>query len=95
MNIKEDYDFGLLVNESEKAVINEMDKQIPEIKMCTCETCILDIATMALNKVKPRYHVSLLGYMHTHSSDKTKFAEEIKKAVTDAIKKVKKNPAHD
>jgi competence protein ComFB len=95
MGIREEYDFGLLVNEAEKIVIDEMEKQIPGSGICTCKDCVLDVATLALNKVKPRYHVSLMGTLYAQAVSKTDYRKEVKKAVKEAIKKVINNPAHD
>jgi competence protein ComFB len=95
MEIEKEYDFGLLKNDSERLMIEELGKQLPEIDICKCEDCILDIATLALNKIKPHYHVSLLGTLYAKAMDNPEYIKEIKKAVKDAVEKVKKNPSHD
>jgi competence protein ComFB len=64
--------------------------------MCFCTECVLDMAAMALNSVRPLYRVSLLGTLYAESAiteDKA-YAESIKEAVFSAIEKVRKNPSH-
>lgn len=98
MAFKENYDFDQLVNEAERLVIDELGRQVetyPE-PLCLCEDCILDMATLALNSVKPLYRVSLLGSLYAaHAMDEGAYAESVKKAVSNAIAKVKEHPSHD
>lgn len=95
MELLKKYDFSLLRNDAERSMIGELEKQLPLVDMCKCEDCILDIATFALNNIKPRYHVSLLGQLYSKSAEDNKYLEEVKKAVKNAIEKVKNNPSHD
>jgi competence protein ComFB len=96
MGLQERYDFDSLVNEAERLVIEEMARQLPRNKgLCTCEECVLDIAAFALNQVRPRYRASLLGSIYARQGDDSAFAKEIEKAVADAIRRIKANPAHD
>ncbi|MFQ3547214.1 MAG: late competence development ComFB family protein [Termitinemataceae bacterium] len=98
MGFKDNYDFEQLVNEAERLVIDELEKQVehyPE-KLCLCEDCVLDMATLALNSIKPLYRVSLLGSLYAaHAMDEASYAESVKKAVAAAIEKVRENPSHD
>jgi len=51
---------------------------------------------MALNMVKPLYRVSLLGTQYAGQAMHEKaYADSVKKGVTKAIERVRKNPAHD
>jgi competence protein ComFB len=99
MPFANDYDFDLLVNEAEKLVLAELERQIAERKdekLCLCEDCVLDMATFALNAVKPLYRVSLLGSLYAaHAMDEAAYAETVQNAVGSAIDKVRKNPSHD
>jgi competence protein ComFB len=92
------YQFDLLKNEAEILIINEVEKQLelePE-EMCRCNECVVDITAIALNNVKPLYRFSLLGSLYASQAINEKsYADSIKKEVASAIKKVKKNPAHD
>ena len=96
MGLRERYDFDSLVNEAERLVIEEMTRQLPQDKdLCTCEECVLDIAAFALNQVRPRYRSSLLGSIYAKQNDASAYARQVEKAVGEAIRRVKANPAHD
>ncbi|MCL2264432.1 MAG: late competence development ComFB family protein [Treponema sp.] len=98
MAFTDEYDFDLLKNEAENLVILEIEQQLKSAteKMCRCNECIVDIAAIALNSVKPLYRFSLLGTLYASQAmtEKT-YADGVKVAVSNAIKKVRKNPAHD
>jgi competence protein ComFB len=97
MAIENEYNFELLRNEAEVLVLREMEQQLknaPE-DMCRCNECIVDIAAMTLNTVKPLYRFSLLGTLYTSvAMTEQSYADSIQKAVADAIKKVRENPGH-
>ncbi|MDR1838206.1 MAG: late competence development ComFB family protein [Treponema sp.] len=98
MGLLNEYDFDLLKNEAEVLVINELEQQLKSQSedMCRCNECIVDIAAIALNSVKPLYRFSLLGTLYaSQAMSEQSYAASVKKAVADAIVKVKKNPAHD
>jgi len=98
MALTDTYNFDLLKNEAEELVLNELEKQIegygPEL--CRCNECIVDMAAIALNSIKPLYRFSLLGTQYAaQAMNEQSYAESIKEAVTQAITKVRFNPAHD
>lgn len=98
MSFINEYDFDLLKNEAEVLVIREVEQQLKGVSsdMCLCNECIVDIAAIALNSVKPLYRFSLLGTMYASQAMTEKsYADSVKQAVIQAIKKVKKNPSHD
>jgi len=98
MGFLEEYDFELLKNEAEVLVIREMENQLKtgHEGMCRCNECIVDIAAIALNSVKPHYRFSLLGALYASQAMNEKdYADSVKYSVAMAIKKVKKNPSHD
>jgi competence protein ComFB len=98
MDLKESYDFGILVNEAERLVIEELGRRLEELadpEICVCQDCVLDMAAFALNMLKPVYRVSLLGTMYAHAMDGGAYAREVKDAVDAAIRKVHANPGHD
>jgi competence protein ComFB len=98
MGIRDDYDFSILVNEAERMVTDELERRLAELAdpdICVCEECILDMATFALNAVKPVYRVSLLGTMYAHALDGSDYSASVREAVDTAIKRVHANPAHD
>ena len=98
MAFRNDYDFDLLENEAKRQVIEELGVQLgnePD-DICRCSECVLDMAAIALNAVKPLYRVSLMGALYASSTmNDEKYAASIKLAVADAISKVVTNPAHD
>jgi competence protein ComFB len=98
MSITNEYDFELLKNGAETLVIAELDQQLEPLRrrICLCQDCVLDMAAMAMNTVKPFYRVSLLGTLYAAAAmDQEAYAKEIKTAVTFAIKKVSENPSHE
>ena len=98
MAIKDKYDFELLVNEAENLVLCELEVQLeaqPE-EMCRCNECIVDIAAISLNTVKPLYRFSLLGTLYaSQAMTEQTYADSVREAVAVAIKKVRENPSHD
>jgi competence protein ComFB len=98
MAFKDRYDFELLKNEAEQLVLQELEKQLEtrQGEICRCNECIVDMAAIALNSVKPRYRFSLLGTLYAaQAMNEQSYAGSVQKAVTMAIDKVSSNPAHD
>ncbi|MDR0760391.1 MAG: late competence development ComFB family protein [Treponema sp.] len=98
MALIDTYDFELLKNEAENLVLAELDRQLEafEEKICTCNDCIVDMAAIALNAVKPYYRFSLLGTLYAaQAMNEESYANSIKEAVSNAIEQVRKNPSHD
>jgi competence protein ComFB len=90
--------FELLVNEAETLVLNELGKQLDAYNsdVCMCNDCLLDMAAIALNSVKPLYRVSLLGSIYaSQAMNEESYANSVRDAVKKAIEKVRKNPSHD
>ena len=92
------YDFELLKNEGEDLILGELGRQLESITepICKCNDCVLDMAAMALNSVKPLYRVSVMGKMYTSAAmdDGSAYGKLVREAVFDAIEKVGKNPSH-
>ncbi|MDR2766820.1 MAG: late competence development ComFB family protein [Treponema sp.] len=98
MAFTDEYDFDILKNEAEKLVIEDLEKQLAVYAnpICRCNECVVDMAAVALNAVKPLYRVSLLGTQYTaQAMNETDYARTLKTAVAQAIEKVRKNPSHD
>ena len=94
----ENYDFELLKNEAENLVLKELDRQLENYSapICLCNECVMDMAAMTLNAVRPLYRVSLLGSLYTaNAMDEKDYASSIREAVFNAIEKVRNNPSHD
>ncbi len=98
MGIRDDYDFSILTNEAERLVTDELERQLTARKdesICVCEDCVIDMAALALNSIKPVYRVSLLGTMYAAALDGGEYAEEVRRGVSTAIDRVHANPSHD
>jgi len=98
MSFIDEYDFNLLKNEAEFMVIKEIENQLSSdaIEVCKCNECVVDMAAIALNTVKPLYRFSLLGTLYaSQAMTEQSYANSVKEAVAMAINKVKNNPAHD
>jgi len=94
------YDFSMLKNEAEQLVLQELGRQLEEEhedeEFCRCSDCILDMAAMAFNSVKPIYRFSLLGTLYaSQAMSDQEYAETVKQAVAQSIARVKGNPSHD
>ena len=97
MGFREEYELDYLENEAESLVFDDLEVQLNEDwakDICKCQDCVLDMAALALNSVKPFYRVSLLGKVYAGSLTDSKYGEEVKKAVNEAIVKISANPAH-
>ncbi|MDR2447558.1 MAG: late competence development ComFB family protein [Treponema sp.] len=99
MTFIDNYNLENLKNEAERLVFDEINTQLgsfPEGEICTCNECVIDMAAIALNTVKPFYRHSLLGTLYALEviNIDEEYAQSIRIAVTQAIEKVRKNPAH-
>ncbi|MBN1409240.1 MAG: late competence development ComFB family protein [Spirochaetales bacterium] len=96
MGIIENYNFDILENEAINLVKENLEKELEENPdICRCNDCVLDMAALALNSIKPYYRVSLLGKLYANSISDTQYAKEVEKAVKSAVAKIQKNPSHD
>jgi competence protein ComFB len=96
MAFKDEYNFQDLENETERFVIEYLEIALQEDRQtCRCEECVMDMAAYALNHSLPSYRVSLLGKLYAQAKDHDSvYTKKIKKAVADAVKKIKANPSH-
>jgi competence protein ComFB len=96
MALRDSYDFDSLVNEAERLVLGELESRVAaDPGICRCQDCVLDMAAFALNNVKPAYRVSLMGSVYARAGSREEYVKDIKRAVDEAVKKVKANPSHD
>ena len=98
MALTDTYNFELLKNESEKLVLDELEIQLAQAgeEICRCNDCIVDMAAMALNNVRPLYRFSILGTLYAaQAKNEPIYADTIQQAVAKAIAKVSSNPSHD
>jgi competence protein ComFB len=93
----ENYDFQNLSNVAEKIVRDELGDQLNRCTtdVCKCNDCVVDMAAMALNAVKPLYCCSLLGELYTaEAKNDVNYMKTLQEAVRLAIEKVSLNPGH-
>ena len=98
MSFEDSYDFYLLKNEAEQLVLHELESQLEAqaSEICRCNECVVDMAAMALNAVKPMYRFSLLGTLYAaQAMNEQAYADSVQEAVAQAIAKVSGNPSHD
>jgi competence protein ComFB len=89
MKLTEMYDFSIINNEAFNLVLEEMENQLSAEDKIDNEDFVLDVATYALNQVKPAYRATLLGKLYTQSLKESKYMDSVKKAVSEAIKKIR------
>ena len=98
MSLKDSYNFEYLMNETEKIVLEQLEfllEQKDAEDICKCQDCVLDMAALALNSLKPHYRVSLIGTVYAQAESDDDYAEEVKQVISSAIKKIAANPSHD
>ena len=96
MSLEERYNVGLLRNEAEALVLEELEVQLGGVgsEMELTEESVLDMAAYALNRVRPLYSANLLGRIDVGAeAEAEERREEIRRAVRDAIRTVGENPA--
>jgi competence protein ComFB len=91
MALDDMYDFSQISNQAEKLVIEEIEDHLSAEELSDNEEFILDVATYALNHLRPIYSYTLLGKLYTENLDES-YHEEVEKAVSAAIAKIRGNP---
>lgn len=83
-------------NYMEVIVFNLMSEVLPDINVCRCEKCRLDIAAIALDDLPPKYIVTEKGELYTKiDALQQQFEVDVISAITKAAVLVKRNPRHD
>lgn len=82
-------------NVMEEMVIEQIDKYIDKLGICKCQTCRNDLATLALNHLKPKYVNSEKGRLIS-VTDKMSYDNilEIVGVIAECAESVKMNPRH-
>ena len=96
MTFIEEYRLDEIKNEVEEFTYRELEKQLAEISdedICKCTDCVQDMACYALNQIKPKYTVSLLGSLFT-KAETEELIQDIQKIVRQAVEKISQNPLH-
>ncbi len=100
MGFKDEYDFDLVVNDVTNVVIDEIERQMKREEnrnVCRCQDCILDIAALSLNHLKPNYRSSLSfkGVIYKQRLHTERYQRAVEKVVRKAIEQISKNPSHE
>ncbi|MFW6308540.1 MAG: late competence development ComFB family protein [bacterium] len=85
-----------LHNHSEDIVLENMEDLIENNyqDICTCKQCLLDIASLTLNKIPAKYISSHKGNIHTKIAEfEQQYQVDLVTHLTKAIKIVKNNPS--
>jgi competence protein ComFB len=96
MNFEETYGLDEIKNEVEEVAFQELETQLNNISdedICKCKDCVQDMACFALNQIKPRYTVSLLGSLYTRAETDS-LLDDIREIVAMSIEKISQNPLH-
>ncbi len=84
-----------LRNHMEDVVSQKLDKLLPNVDMCKCEKCRMDVLAYALNLLPPKYVVTEAGDLYSRVSEFNAQSEiDVEVALTEAIKVVSNNPKH-
>lgn len=86
-----------LKNLMEDEVFHAINRLLEDEKhICTCDKCKLDIAAIALNRLKPKYVVTEKGTLYA-KADRLNYQYEVDVVmeITRAIKIVGANPHHE
>jgi competence protein ComFB len=86
-----------LKNIMEDDVEYQLNKLLPTMpNICSCNNCKLDMATYALNRLKPNYVRSDTGALfHKLNTSSTQAKTEILTTVLNAINVIGAHPHHD
>ena len=85
----------VLKNIMEEVVWSAIDQIIPTFECCKCERCRMDIASYALNRLPPRYVVTMEGeLLSKFTSTNGQDGLDVTTAVVQAITIVNENPKH-
>ncbi|MDE6517862.1 MAG: late competence development ComFB family protein [Acetatifactor sp.] len=82
-----------LINLMEETVLNKIDHLLPNTDYCKCESCRMDIAAYALNRLPAQYVQSIKGkVLYQFASSQVQKDIEVTVAVSQAIEVVGKAP---
>lgn len=82
-----------LINLMEETVLNKIDQLWEGTNYCKCDSCRMDVAAYALNRLPPQYVQSLKGkVLYQFESSQTQRDIEVTVAVSNGIEIVGKSP---
>lgn len=82
-------------NYMEDVVRHTLKRILPDLDVCKCEICQLDMMAYALNHLPPKYVVTPEGELYSKLSEFEKQSEvDAEVALIEAAEVVSKNPRH-
>lgn len=85
----------ILKNMMEPLVLDKIDDILEQFDCCKCELCKLDIASLALNHLTPKYVATRMGGFYTRlEALSLQHGADVLAAITRAVELVEKNPSH-
>lgn len=84
-----------LINLTEKAVMEKIVELREKVNCCSCERCTVDVASYALNRLKPHYVVGDIGnVMSEVMLGASQSDMDISTAVLQGFRVIGENPNH-
>lgn len=85
-----------LKNVMEDIVLRKIEEIMPAMNCCTCQDCVLDVASYALNRLPPKYVVSHTGEIWSKLStmDCGQYETDVTTNVVRGIQVIKDHPHH-
>ena len=85
----------VLKNMMEPLVLDKIDDIMTEFNCCNCEQCKLDIASLALNKLAPKYVATRMGGFYTRlEALSLQHGADVLSSITSAVNIVSQKPSH-
>jgi len=83
-------------NYMEDVVLAKLPVVMKQLNMCECDNCRLDMLSIVLNKLPPKYVVTAKGTMYAKLAHlQSQFDIDILTYLSQAADMVKKNPRHE
>ncbi|MBC7541386.1 MAG: late competence development ComFB family protein [Candidatus Sericytochromatia bacterium] len=81
------------INVIEDLTWNALHELLPRIPdACRCDQCILDIYTLALNKLQPHYVTGKRAFQEILKVKKVEYHTRMVAAITASVEKIRRNP---
>lgn len=86
----------VLKNMMEPLVLEKIDEIIGKYDCCSCEQCRMDVASLALNHLQPKYVATRMGTFYTRlEALGLQHGADVLAAINQAVEAVKQRPQHD
>lgn len=86
----------ILKNMMEPLVLEKIDEIIDTYDCCKCEQCRMDVATLALNHLPPKYVATRMGTFYTRlEALSIQHGADVLSAISRAVVAVQEKPHHD